>query len=249
MTPADVPESGERINGVAVARSVPLRGPQKIVAERMAESRRTTAWVTAMAEADVGPLLGLLGRLRERMPDLSLTHLLIKGTALCLRRHPKLNATLADDVIHELDEVNLSVALSLHSDDLQIAVIREADEKPLKSIAEELRVLQERATAGKLKLGDVRGGTFTLSNYGMLRSVIWATPIITPGQVGVLGVARAAPRIVPDVSEAGWALRSVLPLSLTYDHRVVNGVPAGRFLDDIAKTLSADDWIQEEDRP
>ncbi|MDQ5827437.1 MAG: 2-oxo acid dehydrogenase subunit E2, partial [Chloroflexota bacterium] len=135
------------------------------------------------------------------------------------------------------------------SDDLQIAVIREADEKPLKSIAEELRVLQERATAGKLKLGDVRGGTFTLSNYGMLRSVIWATPIITPGQVGVLGVARAAPRIVPDVSEAGWALRSVLPLSLTYDHRVVNGVPAGRFLDDIAKTLSADDWIQEEDRP
>ncbi len=248
MTSADIPERGERINGVAVARSVPLRGPQKIVAERMAESRRTTAWVTAMAEVDADPLLGLLGRLRERMPNLSLTHLLIKATALCLHRHPRLNAALADEAIHELAEVNLTVALSLPSDDLQIVVIHNADEKSLGRIAEELRALQERAAAGKLKLGDVRGGTFTLSNYGMLRNVVWATPIITPGQVGVLGVARVVPRVVPDESETGWMVRPMLPLSLTYDHRVVNGVPAGRFLDDMAETITTDDWIGEEDQ-
>lgn len=246
MSSTDVPEGAAQINGIAVAKSVPLRGPQKIVAERMAESRRTTAWVTAMAEADADPLLGLLSRHREKVPDLSLTHLLIKATALCLRRHPRLNAALANDAIHELAEVNMSVALSLPSDDLQVAVVRDADEKPLRRIAEELRALQERATAGKLKLGDVRGGTFTLSNYGMLRNIVWATPIITPGQVGVLGVARAVPRVVPDESETGWTVRSVLPLALTYDHRVVNGVPAGRFLDDMAETIATDDWIGED---
>jgi hypothetical protein len=72
-------------------------------------------------------------------------------------------------------------------------LVRDADEKPLRAIAEELRGLRERAAYGRLKVGDVRGGTFTLSNYGMLRSVVWATPIVTPGQVGVLGVARAVP--------------------------------------------------------
>ncbi len=236
------------INGVAVARSVPLRGLQKTVAERMVESQRTMASVTAMAEADAAPLLALLRRLRNKVPELSLTHLLIKATALCLRRHPRLNATLADGTIHELAEVNISVALSLPSDDLQIAVVRDADEKPLLRIAEELGSLQERAAAGKLKPDDVRGGTFTLSNYGMLRNIIWATPINTPGQAGVLGVARAAPRVMPDESETGWVVHPVLPLVLTYDRRVVNGVPAGRFLDDMAGTLSTEDWIGEEDR-
>jgi pyruvate dehydrogenase E2 component (dihydrolipoamide acetyltransferase) len=236
------------INGVAVARSVPLRGLQKTVAERMVESQRTMASVTAMAEADAAPLLALLRRLRNEVSELSLTHLLIKATALCLRRYPRLNATLADGTIHELAEVNISVALSLPSDDLQIAVVRGAEEKSLRRIAEELGSLQERAAAGKLKPGDVRGGTFTLSNYGMLRNIIWATPIITPGQAGVLGIARAVPRVVPDESETGWAVHPVLPLVLTYDHRVVNGVPAGRFLDDMAGMLSTEDWIGEEDR-
>jgi pyruvate/2-oxoglutarate dehydrogenase complex dihydrolipoamide acyltransferase (E2) component len=236
------------INGVAVARSVPLRGLQKTVAERMVESQRTMASVTAMAEADAAPLLALLRRLRNEVSELSLTHLLIKATALCLRRHPRLNATLVDGTIHELAEVNISVALSLPSDDLQIAVVRGAEEKSLRRIAEELGSLQERAAAGKLKPGDVRGGTFTLSNYGMLRNIIWATPIITPGQAGVLGIARAVPRVVPDESETGWAVHPVLPLVLTYDHRVVNGVPAGRFLDDMAGMLSTEDWIGEEDR-
>jgi pyruvate/2-oxoglutarate dehydrogenase complex dihydrolipoamide acyltransferase (E2) component len=247
MSPTDAPKEEVRVNGIAVARSIPLRGAQKVVAERMVNSQRATASVTAMAEADATPLLALLRRFREGTPELSLTHLLIKATAKCLRRHPRMNAALADGVIHELAEVNVSVALSLPSDDLQVAVVRDADEKPLSRIAEELSGLQERAEAGQLKPADVRGGTFTLSNYGMLRSVVWATPIITPGQVGVLGVARAVHRIVPDESDTGWGVRQVLPLALTYDHRVVNGIPAGRFLDDVAETVSNDDWIGYED--
>ena len=247
MSRMDTPEGISEIGGVAVARSIPLRGIQKIVAQRMVESKQATASVTAMSEVDAAPLLALLGRLRAKAPELSLTHLLIKATAHCLRRHPRLNAVLVEDTIHELADINISVALSLPSDDLQIAVIHNVNEKSPKHIAHELRALQERAAAGRLKRDDVRGGTFTLSNYGMLRSVVWATPIITPGQVGVLGIARAVPRVVPDTSAAGWTVRPILPLVLTYDHRVVNGVPAGRFLDDLAATLLTNDWIAKED--
>lgn len=249
MSAANVPaETPQTIHGVAVARSVPLRGLQKIVADRMVESQGATAHVTAMAEADAGPLLVLLERLRAQVPELTLTHVLIKATALCLRRHTRINSTLVDDVIHELAEVNISAALSLPSDDLQLAVVRDADDKPLRVIAAELSDFQSRAAAGRLKYEEVTGGTFTVSNYGALRNVVWATPIITPGQVAVLGVARVVRRVVPDDSGDGWSTRSILPLSLTYDHRVVNGVPAGRFLDELAATLSTDDWIEEEGR-
>jgi pyruvate dehydrogenase E2 component (dihydrolipoamide acetyltransferase) len=236
-----------RINGVAVARSIPLRGLQRTVAQRMLESRQTTASVTAMAEADAGPLLATLRRLRADRPELSLTHLLIQALARCLRRHPRLNATLVDDVIHELAEINVAVALALPSDDLLVGVIRAADTKPLARIAAELSGLQERAAAGKLRPEDVRGGTITLSNYGALRHVVWATPVIMPGQTAVLGVARATPRVTPDDSAAGWSARPMLPLSLTYDHRVVNGMPVGRFLDDLADMLASDDWIMLEE--
>jgi pyruvate dehydrogenase E2 component (dihydrolipoamide acetyltransferase) len=235
------------VNGVAVARSLPLRGLQRTVAQRMLEGARTTASVTAMAEVEASALLAALRRLRAARPELSLTHLLVAATARCLRRHPRLNATLVDETIHELAEVNIAVALALPSDDLTVGVIRQADAKPPARIAAELRDLQERAAAGKLRPDDVRGGTFTLSNYGTLRHVVWATPIITPGQAGVLGVGRATPRVVPDDSPAGWSARPVLPLSLTYDHRIINGLPVGRFLDDLADLLETYDWRGEED--
>jgi pyruvate dehydrogenase E2 component (dihydrolipoamide acetyltransferase) len=239
------PDQPMIINGVAVARSIPFGGVQRTIAQRMVESSQTMASVTAMAEVDASALLALRARLKADLPGLSLTHLLIKATARCLRRHPRLNATLVDDMLHELAEINLSVALSLPSDDLLVATIRQADEKPLEMIVAELRALQERATEGKLKPNDMRGGTFALSNYGMLRSVVWATPIIVPGQVAVLGIGRAIPRLVPAESETGWTVRPILPFSLTYDHRVVNGVPAGRFLDDLAGLLTTDAWTSE----
>ena len=230
------------VNGVPVARAVPLRGLQRTVAQRMLAGRQTTASVTALAEVDATELLAARQRLQDAIPDLTLTHLLVKATALALRAHPRLNATLQEDTIYEFAEVNVAVALALPSDDLQVAVIRRADERPLAEIATALKDLQERAAVGRLRLEDVRGGTFTLSNYGLLRSVVWATPIITPGQVGVLGVGRAAPRVVPHPSGDDWLIRPVLPLALTYDHQVVNVVPAGRFLDHLVDLIAEPTW-------
>ena len=237
-------ESGgnDTINGVPVARRVPLRGIQRVVANRTLAGIQSTAHVTAMAEVDAEAVLAHARALRETIPGLTLTHLLIKTVAACLRRHPRLNATIEDQTVIEYAEVNVAVALALPSDDLLAVVIKRADECPLAEIVTQLQMLQQRAEAGALSKDDVQGATFTLSNYGMLRTVTWATPILTPGQAAVLGIGRAAPRMVVDEADPrGWSVRRVLPISLTYDHRIVNGVPAGRFLDDLAQLLQRPD--------
>jgi pyruvate dehydrogenase E2 component (dihydrolipoamide acetyltransferase) len=221
-----------------VARRIPLRGIQRIVANRTLAGVQSTAHVTAMAEVDASNLIATARATSVDISGLTLTHLLIRATALCLRKYPRLNAAIDDQSICEYADVNIVVALSLPSDDLLGVVIKKADERPLADIVAELRVLRERAEAGGLSLEDVQGGTFTLSNYGMLQSVVWATPILAPGQAAILGIGRATPRLVPDdTAGQGWVIRPILPLSLTYDHRIVNGVPAGRFIDDLAAML------------
>jgi pyruvate dehydrogenase E2 component (dihydrolipoamide acetyltransferase) len=191
-----------------------------------------------MAEVDAERVLTHARDLRKQIPGLTLTHLLIKATAACLRRHPRLNATIEDQTVIEYAEVNVAIALALPSDDLLAVVIKRADECPIAEIVTRLHSLQQRAEAGALSKDDVHGATFTLSNYGMLRTVTWATPALTPGQAAVLGIGRAAPQMVVDNTvPEGWSVRRILPISLTYDHRIVNGVPAGRFLDDLADLL------------
>lgn len=232
------PGSTDEANGVPVARRIPLRGIQRVVASRTLAGIQSTAHVTAMAEVDSERILTHARALREQIPGLTLTHLLIKAAAACLRRHPRLNATIEEQTVIEYAEVNVAVALALPSDDLLAVVIKRADECPLAGIVTRLDSLQQRAEAGALSKDDVHGATFTLSNFGMLRTVTWATPVLTPGQAAVLGIGRAAPRIVvDDTVPAGWSVRRVLPISLTYDHRIVNGVPAGRFVDDLADLL------------
>ena len=231
-------DATDTVNGVPVARRIPLRGIQRVVANRTLAGIQSTAHVTAFAEVDAESVLAHARALRESIPRLTLTHLLIKIAAACLRRHPRLNATIEEETLIEYADVNVAVALALPSDDLLAVVIKRADECPLPEIVTRLQTLQQRAEAGALSADDVQGATFTLSNYGMLRTVTWATPVLTPGQAAVLGIGRAAPRMVVDEADPrGWSVRRVLPISLTYDHRIVNGVPAGRFLDDLAEML------------
>ena len=228
----------DTVNGVPVARRIPLRGIQRVVANRTLAGIQSTAHVTAMAEVDAEPILAHTRDLREKIPALTLTHLLIKTAAACLRKHPRLNATIEEETVIEYGEVNVALALALPSDDLLAVVIKRADERSLAEIVTQLQALQQRAEAGALSKDDVHGATFTLSNYGVLRTVTWATPVLTPGQAAVLGIGRAAPRMVVDETDPrGWSVRRVLPISLTYDHRIVNGVPAGRFMDDLAELL------------
>lgn len=228
----------DSINGVPIARCIPLRGVQRVVANRTLEGIQSTAHVTAMAEVDAEQVFALTRELRETIPGLTFTHMLIKSVAACLRKHPRLNATIKDQTVMEYAEVNIAVALALPSGDLLAVVIRRADERPLADIVIELSARQHRAQVGAMSKDDVQGATFTLSNYGMLRTVTWATPVLTPGQAAVLGIGRAVPKMMVDeAAPRGWRARRVLPISLTYDHRIVNGVPAGLFLDDLAELL------------
>ena len=114
-------------------------------------------------------------------------------------------------------------------------VVRDADKKPLKTIAEEARALAEKARAGKLQLEEVSGGTFTVSNLGMA-GVDAFTPIINSPQTGILGIGRIIEK--PVVFQGEIAKRSMLVLSLTFDHRVIDGAPAGAFLQSVAELLS-----------
>ena len=238
-------DATDTVNGVPVARRIPLRGIQRVVANRTLAGIQSTAHVTAMAEVDAERILTHARELREQIPGLTLTHLLIKAAAACLRKHARLNATIEEDTVIEYAELNVAVALSLPADDLVAVVIKRADECPLADLVTRLHSLQQRAETGALSKDDVQRATFTLSNYGMLRTVTWATPVLTPGQAAVLGIGRAAPRMVVDEADPrGWSVRRVLPISLTYDHRIVNGVPAGRFLDDLAELLQHPDQLR-----
>lgn len=224
-------------NHVPVARRYKLSGMQKFVAERLAASLHETASVTAMAEVPVRALLEARDAWRARGVETSITHHMIHLTAHCLERHRLLNSTLHEGVIYEYSPINVALAISLPNGDLQAAVIRDASSKSVADIATEVGSLICLARDGKLGLEHVRGGTFTLSNYGGLRHTVWATPIIPPGQSGVLGMGRARPGVVADDSPQGWHVETVVPLSFTYDHRVINGVPAGRFLEDLADLM------------
>src|SRR5215212_4678650 len=198
---AQEPDATDQVNGVPVARRIPLRGIQRVVANRTLAGIQSTAHVTTMAEVDAEPVLTHARDLREQIPGLTLTHLLIKTAAACLRRHPRLNATIEEQTLIEYAEVNVAVALTLPSDDLLAVVLKRADERSLAELVTLLQTLRQGAEAGALSTDDVQGATFTLSNYGMLRTVTWATPVLTPGQAAVLGIGRAAPRMVVDEAD------------------------------------------------
>ncbi|OWT62100.1 2-oxo acid dehydrogenase subunit E2 [Candidimonas nitroreducens] len=225
--------TGETLASIPVARRIKLAGSQKIVAERMVESLRVNASVTAMAEAPAGALLKACAQWQSSGSKAGLTHLLIHACARCLERHPRLNGAIFEDQIVEFAEINIALAVSLPDGGLQSVVIRRANEKDIPQITEEAQSLVQRARDGALKLEHVRGGTFTLSNYAGLKHVVWATPIIPPGQSGVLGVGRIHHSLAPQAGKNGYTTQETLPLSLTYDHRLINGMAAGAFLEDL----------------
>jgi len=206
-------------------RVIPFIGMRQMIAERMTESLHTMAQVTATAEADATELV----RLREQLKadfELTYTDLVVKAAAKALRDHPLLNATLVGDEIHLLEEIHIGVAVALE-EGLIVSVVRDADKKSLQEIAQETRRLAERAREGALTVDEVTGGTFTVTNLGMYGVEIF-TPIINPPEAAILGVGRILEK--PAVHEGQIVKRSLMQLSLTFDHRIVDGAPAAEFL-------------------
>ncbi len=214
-------------------RVIPFTGMRRAIAERMTESLQTMAQVTITTEADVTGLVEFVDRLKTRA-DISYTAVLVKAVAAALKQHPILNSTLVGDEIRLLDEINIGVGVAL-DEGLIVPVIRNADRLSLAEIDRELKRLAAAARAGTLTVDEVTGSTFTISNLGMY-GVDAFTPIINPPEVAILGVGRITEK--PAVYRGQVAVRSLMTLSLTFDHRVVDGAPAAAFLQTLAGMLA-----------
>ena len=223
----------EQAQDQAQDQSVPLRGMRKVIAERMHKSLTDTAQLTITTEVDVTQLIERREEVRREF-NTTYNDFIIQACAHALLQHPRMNASLEGDAIQLHGAVHVGFAVAL-DEGLIVPVIHDADKKPLKTIAQEARALAEKARAGQLKLEEVSGGTFTVSNLGMA-GVDAFTPILNSPQTGILGVGRIVDK--PVVYQGEIARRSMLVLSLTFDHRVIDGAPAGAFLGSVADLLS-----------
>jgi len=209
----------------------PLSHLRRTIAERMTLSAALVPHVTHFDRADVTDLEAMIRRsgeaARARGVTLTLTVFLLKAAALALAEHPTFNASL-DPAAGELvvkRYVHVGVAVATERG-LIVPVIRDVDRKPVPELARELEAVARRVREGRATLEDLRGGTFTVTNVGALGGT-GAIPIINYPEVAILGVARA--REEPVVREGRIVPRLLLPLSLTFDHRVADGADGARF--------------------
>jgi 2-oxoisovalerate dehydrogenase E2 component (dihydrolipoyl transacylase) len=218
--------------------SIPVVGMRKLIAEHMVRSERTAPHVTSVMEADMSKVLAHRAAHKEQFArdgaDLTLTAYFVVASVAALKAVPILNSQWAEDKILLKREVNVGVAVALE-EGLIVPVIKNADEKSLLRIAREVNDLAQRARSKSLKPDDVVGGTFTITNHGVSGS-LFATPIITQPQTGILGVGLVQKRVVV-ISGDAIAVRPMVYISLTFDHRVTDGAAADRFLAKLKGTL------------
>jgi len=210
-------------------RLVPISSVRRVTAERLAASAHTAPRVTLTADADASRLVDWRARLKSqprREPTPTYTDLIVFLLARLLPEHPYLNARLEADAIRLLDQVNIGMAVDTERG-LLVPVLREADKKDLPSLTQESARLIEKARAGRATPEDLSGGTFTVTNLGMY-AVETFTPIINLPECAILGLGQIAPK--PAVYRNEIVARHMLPLSLSFDHRLVDGAPAARFL-------------------
>ena len=219
------------------AEVIAMDGIRGIIAERMTLSLQTNASVTLHTEVDATAFVELRGMLNDKLQarevSLTYTDLLVKVIANALREHPRLNATLTDEGIHLLQEINIGVAVALE-DGLVVPVVRNADTERLSEISTQVKDFAERARSNQLTPGELQGGTFTITNLGNF-GIDAFTPIINPPESAILGVGRILKK--PVVHEDEIIVRSMLTLSLTFDHRVVDGAPAAQFLQTVSNYI------------
>ncbi len=216
----------------------PLAGVRAVIAERMATAAHTTAPVTLQCVVDATELVALRTRLQEAFAEelgfaIGYNDLLAYIVARCLVAYPYMNARLDADGIRRLPEVNIGLAVD-SARGLLVPVLRGAQRMGVKEIAIRFRELVARAREGRAGPGDLSGGTFTITNLGMF-GVDSFTPIINLPECAILGVGRIRPE--PAVVDGQVVVRQRLWLSLTFDHRLVDGAPAARFLQAIARYI------------
>ena len=210
---------------------LPLSPIRRAIAEHMVRSKQVAPHVTSVAEVDVTGIAEVLARHREAFQaqaGVPLTYLpfLLRAAVEALKAHPTLNASLEGDTLVLKPAIHLGIAVATE-EGLIVPVLKDAHAKTFLELARGARELAERTRARRLTLEDVRGGTFTVNNFGAFDTLI-GTPIIVQPQVAILGFGTVVKR--PVIVNEAVAIRAMVYLSLSFDHRVIDGALAGQFL-------------------
>jgi len=235
---AERAERGDRDRWGPVER-YPIRGIRRSIAKNLIASQRTTAFVTSMEEADVTVLWNLRLKerevARERGVHLTFLPFFMKAVRHAIESHPMLNGSVDEEKEEIVVKKYFNIGVAIDTPDgLMVAVVRDVDKKTILKLAEELQELSKKARERKITLEELKGSTFTITNYGSFGGS-FATPIINYPDIAILGTGRIADK--PWVKDGEIKIRKILPLSLTFDHRVVDGVEAARFLNRVVKYL------------
>ena len=239
--PAPAAATPARIDvvGPAAGETIPIRGMRKTISNNMYQSLQSTAQLTMDMEVVMDDAVKLRSQLISEWEAEgvrpSFTDLVVKASAKALAMHPRMNSVMGETEISLLEEIHVGIAVAL-DEGLVVPVIRDPLARDIKSIATDASRLAEAARSGSLGMDDMHGGTFTVSTLGML-GVDSFTPILNPPQTGILGVNRITDGV-------GWegdrpVKRKIMCLSLTWDHRVLDGEPAARFLGTVRDLLEA----------
>jgi pyruvate dehydrogenase E2 component (dihydrolipoamide acetyltransferase) len=211
---------------------------RRLIADKMAASVHTNASVTLVSEVDATGLVGSRERLKAEVTKSwgfapGYNEFLIKITALALTKFPYMNSQLQDDVIVTFDDAHIGIAVDTDRG-LLVPVIKNANEKSLREIGQEIRDLSERARNNRIMPDELEGGTFTITNLGMY-DIDAFTPVINMPQAAILGVGKIQKK--PACIQGTIVARDMMTLSLVFDHRIIDGAPAARFSQYIKKII------------
>ena len=216
---------------------------RKLIAEHMVRSKHTSPHVTSFTEADVTNLVMWRDKVKKDFEKregtkITFTPLFIEAIVRCIKKFPLVNCSLDGDKIIIKKDINIGMATALPSGNLIVPVIKNADQLNLVGLAKQVNNLADNARTGKLRADDTTGGTFTLTNVGTFGSLM-GTPIINQPQVAILAVGAIKKRPVVVETPAGdsIAIRHMMYLSMSYDHRIVDGSLGATFLTSVAKEL------------
>ncbi len=218
-----------RVSEPVVLRKVKLDGIRKAVAERLTFSERNVVPVTLTMETDASKLI----ELKNRGDHVGFTAFAAKAVAMALERHPAMNSTIEGDEITIYSDINVAVAINTDLG-LVAPVIQNADKKSAKVIDAKIQELSQKAKDNRLAIEELTGGTFTVTNLGAYDVESFA-PVINPPQCAILGLGRIAYRPVATGEQV--TVRPTTVLTLVFDHRIVDGVPAAEFLRDVKRNL------------
>lgn len=228
----DVRAAMEARAAAASVKKETLSPMRKIIARRMTESLQNTAQLTLVAEADVTELVAYREKRKQEFA-VTYTDLIVQAAARALAQHPLLNARLVGDELQLFQDCNIGIAVARDAG-LIVPVLHAVNKKTLREISDESKELAERARSNRLADADLAGGTFTITNLGKY-GIDAFTPILNPPEVAILGVGRIAERAVRENERVVW--KQLLTLSLTIDHRAVDGAPGAAFLQALTQML------------